>query len=134
MNYWLIKSEPHKFSFNDLLRDKSTQWDGVRNFLARNHLRAMKTGDLVLYYHSNIGKEIVGIAKIIKEAYPDPSAKEGDWSVVDVAAVKSFDKPITLETIKKTPSLKDMIFLRQGRLSVSPVTKTQFDILLKMGS
>ena len=133
MSYWLIKSEPFKYSFDQLLKDKKTLWDGVRNYQARNNLRAMKKNDLLLFYHSNEGKNIVGIAKVIKEFYPDPTAKEGDWSVVDIAPVKKLTKTVSLEDIKSNPLLKNMAFLKQGRLSVSPVTKTEYDILLKMG-
>lgn len=133
MNYWLLKSEPHKYSFFDLVRDKKTIWDGVRNFQARNNLRAMKLNDHALYYHSNEGKEIVGVAKIIKEAYPDPTAKEGNWSVVEIAPIEKLETTVTLEQIKATPKLKSMALLKQSRLSVSPVTKEEFNLIVEMG-
>ncbi len=133
MNYWLLKSEPHKYSFFDLVRDKKTVWDGVRNFQARNNLRAMREDDHALYYHSNEGKEIVGTAKIVKEAYADPTAKDGDWNVVEIAPVKKFAATVTLEQIKATPKLKGMALLKQSRLSVSPVTKEEFELIVRMG-
>ena len=126
MNYWLIKSEPFKYSWDQLNEDKSTFWDGVRNYSARIHLRAMKKGDQAFFYHSNEGKEIVGIVKIIKEAYQDPTT-EADWSVVDVAPVKSLKLPVSLETIKKTTSLQKMQLVVNSRLSVQPVTKEEWE-------
>lgn len=134
MNHWLIKSEPFKYSFDDLLRDGKTHWNGVRNFQARNNLRAMKKGDQCLFYHSNEGKEIVGIAEVIREAYPDDSAGEGDWSMVDVKPVKKLKKTVTLADIKAEPKLKNLSLLKQGRLSVTPVSKEDFQFLLKMAS
>jgi len=131
-NYWLIKSEPNKYSFSQLVKDKQTQWDGVRNFEARNNLRAMKVGDLLLFYHSNIGKEIVGIARVTKSASPDQTAKGEDWSVVGVAPVTPLTRAITLETIKKTQALKEMVLLRRSRLSVSPVTAAEFKKILEL--
>lgn len=132
MNYWLVKSEPFKYSFDQLLKDKSTVWDGVRNFAARNNLRAMKKGDLVLFYHSNEGKDVVGIAKVLKENYPDPTAKEGDWSVVELGPYKKLKNSVTLEQVKKEKRLKDMALLRLARLSVQPVKKEEFDIILEL--
>ena len=126
MNYWLIKSEPFKYSWDQLSEDKSTFWDGVRNYGARIHLRAMKKGDQAFFYHSNEGKEIVGIVKIIKEAYQDPTT-EADWSVVDVAPVKSLKLPVSLETIKKTASLQKMQLVVNSRLSVQPVSKEEWE-------
>lgn len=132
MNYWLVKSEPFKYSFDDLIRDKTTYWDGVRNFQARNNLRAMKTGDHALFYHSNEGKEIVGIAQVVKTAYPDPTAKDGDWSVVDVKPVKKLSKPVTLNKIKETPKLKNIALIKQSRLSVMPISKLEYNTILKI--
>ena len=131
--HWLIKSEPDKYSFAELEKDKRTQWDGVRNFEARNAMRAMKIGDLALYYHSNEGKEVVGIAKIIAEAYPDPTAPEEDWSVVDVAPVKPLRAAVSLDQIRAEPTLADIALLKRSRLSVVPVSKAHFEKILQMG-
>ncbi len=132
MNYWLVKSEPDVFSWEQLVKDGRAMWDGVRNYQARNNLRAMKRGDAVLVYHSNIGKEIVGIARVEKTFYPDPTAKEGDWSVVDLVPVQGLKNPVTLETIKKTGSLKNMLLVRHSRLSVMPVQPAEYKILLSL--
>ncbi len=129
MNYWLIKSEPFKYSWEQLNADKSTFWDGVRNYGARLHLRAMKKGDQAFFYHSNEGKEIVGIVKIIKEAYQDPTT-EADWSVVDVAPVKTLKKPVTLEAVKNTAALQKMQLVVNSRLSVQPVTKDEWEEIM----
>lgn len=129
MNYWLIKSEPFKYSWEQLNADKSTFWDGVRNYGARLHLRAMKKGDQAFFYHSNEGKEIVGIVKIIKEAYQDPTT-EADWSVVDVAPIKTLKKPVTLEAVKKTVALQKMQLVVNSRLSVQPVTKDEWEEIM----
>jgi len=134
MNYWLLKSEPFKYSFDDLLHDKCTYWDGIRNYQARNNLRAMKAGDHAFYYHSNEGKEIVGIVEIVKKAYPDPTAKDGDWSVVDVKPVKKFSRPVTLQEIKTSSKLKNIALIKQSRLSVMPITKSEFDLIVKMSA
>lgn len=134
MNYWLIKSEPGEYSFDDLLRDGSTVWSGVRNYAARNNLRAMQLDELVLFYHSVDDKEVVGICKVSKAHYPDPTATEGDWSAVDVVPVKRFEKTVHLSQIKATPTLKDIALVRIGRLSVMPLEKEQFDEILAMGS
>ncbi len=131
--HWLAKSEPYKYSFDALVRDKRTVWDGVRNFEARNNLRAMKKGDLVLFYHSNEGKEIVGIARVVREAYPDPTAPGEDWSVVDVAPVKRLRTPVGLATIKADARLSKMALVRRSRLSVVPVTPAEFDRILELG-
>lgn len=131
--YWLAKSEPSVYPFQQLLSDRRTAWDGVRSFEARNNLRAMKKGDLVLFYHSNEGKEIVGIAKVVAEAYPDPSADEGDWSAVDLAPVKVLSAPVSLATIKADKKLAQMALLRRSRLSVVPVTPAEFQRLLELG-
>jgi len=134
MNYFLVKSEPFKYSWQRLLEDKQTFWDGVRNFQARNNLKAMKKGDLVLFYHSNEGKEVVGIAKVVKEYYQDPTTSDPQWVVVDIAPVETLRKPVTLETIKADEQLKDIALVRQGRLSVMPLKKEEFDRILALGS
>lgn len=133
MNYWLIKSEPTTYSWSDLVRDKKTVWDGVRNFQARNHLRAMRKGDLALFYHSGDEKAVVGVARVEKEAYPDPSAREGDWSVVDVALEHGVATPVTLAQIKTEAAFKDMVLVKNSRLSVQPATKAEFDRIVKLG-
>ncbi len=130
--YWLMKSEPYKYSWQTLLREQKTLWDGVRNFEARNNLRAMKLGDLAFFYHSNEGKEIVGVMRISREAMQDPTTTE-DWSVVEVEPVKSLTLPVTLETIKATAALANMSLLRRSRLSVCPVQEDEFQLLLSMG-
>ncbi|WP_394822504.1 EVE domain-containing protein [Pendulispora albinea] len=134
MSAWLIKSEPSVYPFSQLVSDKKTVWDGVRNFEARNNLRKMRKGDLCLFYHSNEGKAVVGIAKVAKEAYPDPSSEEGeDWSVVEVSPVKSLTEPVTLEHIKSHPQLSQMALVRRSRLSVVPVTDAEFRTVLSEG-
>ncbi len=132
-SYFLVKSEPYKYPFASLLKDKRTSWDGVRNFEARNHLRSMKVGDLLLFYHSNEGKEIVGVAKVARAAYPDPTAEEGDWAAVDIAPVKALSAPVSLATIKEDAKLSEMLLLRRSRLSVVPVTPTEFKRVLDLG-
>jgi len=133
MNHWLIKSEPFTYSFDDLQREGKIMWDGVRNYAARNHLRGMKTGDLVLFYHSREGLEVVGICKVVKEHYPDPTAESGDWSVVDFAPVKPFKKPVSLQTIKGIPELQNIALIRIGRLSVMPLEQAAFNKILELG-
>jgi predicted RNA-binding protein with PUA-like domain len=133
MNYWLVKSEPEAYSWGDLVKDGHTAWTGVRNFTARNNLRAMKKGDLVFFYHSVTDKQIVGIARVEKTSYPDPTAKEGDWSAVDLAPVRRLKSPVSLDTIKSDKALKGMLLVRQGRLSVSPVTDQQYHRILELG-
>ena len=130
---YLVKSEPFVYAFDQLLADKKTSWDGVRNFEARNTLRAMKKGDLLLFYHSNEGKEIVGIARVSKEAYQDPTTEE-DWSAVEVTGVKKLTKPVTLATIKAHPLLSQMALVKRSRLSVVPVTDAEFAAVLKLGA
>jgi predicted RNA-binding protein with PUA-like domain len=132
MQYWLIKSEPYKYSFQQLMRDNHTCWDGVRNFQARNNLRAMKVGDLCLYYHSNEDKAIVGLAKVINEAFADPTAKEGDWVSVDVEAIESFERPVTLSMIKSHTLLQAMELVKQMRLSVCKVSTEEFHTVIKL--
>jgi predicted RNA-binding protein with PUA-like domain len=132
MNYWLVKSEPESYGWQQLVLDRRTAWTGVRNFQARNNLRAMKLGDLVLFYHSVSEKQIVGLAKVAREAYPDPTVEDGDWSCVDLAAVSTLAKTVTLETIKADKLLKDMALLKLSRLSVTPLTDTHFSRLLEL--
>jgi predicted RNA-binding protein with PUA-like domain len=129
--YFLVKSEPFKYPFSALQKDGKTIWDGVRNFEARNNLRAMKKGDQVLFYHSNEGKEVVGVAKVVHEAYQDPTSDE-DWSVVELAPVKSLKNPVTLATLKAHPTLKDMALVRRSRISVVPLTESEFTGVLKL--
>ena len=131
-NFWLVKQEPESFSWATLVKDGRTNWTGVRNFQARNHLRAMKKGDAVLFYHSGEEKQIVGLAKVEKEAYPDPTADEGDWSAVDIAPVKALKMPVTLQQLKADKVLKEMPLVRQSRLSVSPVTEEQFERIISL--
>ena len=131
--YWLVKSEPFKYAWDEFVKDGSTYWDGVRNYTARNNLQAMKENDRVLYYHSNEAKEIVGVAKVIRESYPDPTIDDERWVVVDLAPVKQLKEPVTLATIKADTTLKKMELVRQSRLSVVPVEKTQFERILKLG-
>lgn len=132
MNYWLVKSEPEKYSWEKFNKEGRTFWDGVRNFAARNNLRAMKEGDLVFFYHSNEGKEIVGIAKVVKEAYQDPTTDDANWVVVDFAPVEPLKRPVTLVAIKAEPFLKTLELVRLGRLSVSAVKPEEFDKILAM--
>jgi predicted RNA-binding protein with PUA-like domain len=130
-NAWLIKSEPSVYSFSTLVLEGQTRWDGIRNFEARNNLRAMKLDDLCLFYHSGTGKEIVGIARVAKEAYPDPA--DGEWSCVDIAPITQLKQPVGLDVIKKNPKLKGMAIVKKSRLSVSPVTVKEFDAVLALG-
>jgi predicted RNA-binding protein with PUA-like domain len=131
-NYWLVKQEPEAYSWATFLKEGRTAWTGVRNFQARNNLRAMQKNDLVLFYHSVSEKQVVGLARVEKEAYADPTATEGDWSVVDLRPVKTLKEPVALETIKADKILKDMPLVRQSRLSVTPLTAAQFKRILKL--
>ena len=130
---YLIKSEPSVYSFAQLCRDGQTRWDGVRNFEARNNLRLMRVGDLLLYYHSNEGKEVVGVAQVVTAAYPDPTAPDEDWSAVNVAPVRALSQPVTLAAIKSEPKLAEMALVRKSRISVVPVTAAEFALVLQMG-
>ncbi len=132
-NSWLVKSEPESYSWQQLVQDGKTAWTGVRNFQARNNLRAMKKGDLVFFYHSVTGKEIVGIARVARAAYPDPLAQEGDWSAVDFVPVETLARPVTLEMLKTDPSFKEMALLRQSRWSVTSVSAKQFKRVCSLG-
>jgi predicted RNA-binding protein with PUA-like domain len=131
-NYWLVKQEPEDYSWSDFVKDGRTQWTGVRNFAARNHLRAMKSGDLVFYYHSGEQKAVVGLSNVVREGFADPTATEGDWTAVEIAPVKSLTTPVTLAQIKADSVLKEMQLVRQSRLSVSPLTAPQFERMLKL--
>lgn len=133
MNYWLVKSEPFKYSWQRFEQDGKTFWDGVRNYQARNNLIAMKTGDLVLFYHSNEGMEVVGIAKVVREHYPDPTTDDQRWVVVDLSPHKAFKRSVTLSEIKAKPELAQIGLIRQGRLSVMPLKAEEFDCIVGMG-
>ncbi|MFD2742679.1 MULTISPECIES: EVE domain-containing protein [Sphingobacterium] len=134
MNYFLVKSEPFKYSWEQFNKDGQTFWDGVRNYQARNNMKAMKKGDLVLFYHSNEGKEVVGMAKVVKEFYQDPTTDDEKWVVVDLAPVQSFERPVTLEAIKADKMLEDVALVKQGRLSVMPLKQAEFDRIVEMGN
>jgi predicted RNA-binding protein with PUA-like domain len=131
--YWLIKSEPFKYAWEELVEDGSTYWDGVRNHEARNNLGEMKLGDLCLYYHSNEGKEVVGVARVCGESYPDPTAEDPRWLVVDVEPVVSLGRPVTLREIKADSALRNINLIRRSRLSVVPIERAEFDHILKLG-
>jgi predicted RNA-binding protein with PUA-like domain len=133
MAFWLIKSEPDVYSWDQFVRDKQTRWDGIRNYAARLHLRSMKKGDKIFFYHSNKGTEIVGIATVSKEAYPDPTSSDPAWFAVDVKPLKKMTKPVSLEQIKKEKKLSSMALVRISRLSVQPVTEEEWTIIMKMG-
>ena len=132
MNYWLMKSEPDAFSYDDLVRKGKAEWDGVRNHAAQLHMKAMRKGDLSLFYHSNIGVEAVGIMEIVEEAAPDSTDDSGKWIAVHVAPKEKLKKPVTLKAMKADPALADMVMLRQSRLSVSPLTEAQFRHIVAM--
>ena len=132
MNYWLVKSEPEAYSWTAFVKDGKTAWTGVRNFAARLHLRAMRSGDRVFFYHSGEEKSVVGLGRVVKEFYPDATANEGDWSCVDLVAEKALARPVTLAEIKADKVLKEMVLAKQSRLSVSPVTAAQFKRLTKL--
>jgi predicted RNA-binding protein with PUA-like domain len=133
MNYWLIKSEPYEFSWQQLQKDKKTDWTGVRNYAARNNLREMKKGDLAFFYHSNVGQEIVGIAKVTRESFQDPTTEETAWLAVQFAPVREFAQPVALSTLKKDPYFKDMDLVRLGRLSVGKVAAPVWEKICAMG-
>jgi len=133
VNYWLMKSEPDCFSWDDLVAKGRAEWDGVRNHLAQSHMKAMKKGDRALFYHSNIGLEVVGVMEIVGEAEPDSTDDSGKWIAVHVEAREKLVHPVTLKAMKADPALADMVMIRQSRLSVSPVTAAQYAHILKMG-
>ena len=132
MAYWLLKSEPFKYSWDQLVKDKQTHWDGIRNYAARNNLKAMKKGDEVLFYHSNEGVEIVGVAKVVKEAYQDPSTTEAAWVAVDIKPFKKLKKPVTLLQVKADTRLVNMDLVRLGRLSVQTVKEDEWKIIMEL--
>ena len=131
--FWLVKQEPESYSWADFVKEGNAAWTGIRNYQARNNLRAMKKGDPVLFYHSGESKEVVGIARASKEAYPDPTATEGDWSGVDLAPVKALKKPVSRGVIKADNALKEILLIRNSRLSVMPITEAQFNRILELG-
>lgn len=133
-HYWLVKTEPEAYAWEDFQRDRRTTWDGVRNFQARNHLRAMKTGDRVLFYASVTTKAVLGSATVCREFFPDPTATEGDWSAVQLEIADTFTHPVELATIKAEPRLAEIPLLRQSRLSVMPLPKAHFDLIVKLGA
>lgn len=133
MQYWLVKSEPFVFSWEQFVKDGKCIWDGVRNYQARNNLMQMKEGDLALFYHSNQGMEVVGVAKITREHYPDPTAEHPRWVAVDMEPVEALPKAVSLETIKKEPRLENIALVRQSRLSVMPLKPEEFDVILELG-
>jgi predicted RNA-binding protein with PUA-like domain len=133
-NFWLVKQEPSDYSWSDFVADGGTSWTGVRNFAARNNLRRMAKGDQVLFYHSGEDKAVVGIAKVTRTAYPDTTAKEGEWSAVDLVPLKALPKPVTLAEIKAKPQLKNIALVRQSRLSVMPLGAKEFDLIVRMAS
>src|SRR5437879_3200845 len=133
-SYWLVKQEPSSYSWSDFIAEGQTSWTGVRNYAARNNLRKMQKGDEVLFYHSGDEKAVVGIAKVSRTAYPDPTAKEGDWSTADLATVKPLARPVTLREIKRNPRLKEIALVRQSRLSVMPLREAEFREIVKIGT
>lgn len=134
MKYWLLKSDPDTYGWTDLVRDGKTRWDGVRNFQARNFLHAMKVGDRALFYHSQSDKAVMGEVEVCTAAYPDPTAKDGDWSCVDIRPVEAWSTPVGLTMMRATPALKELSLIKQGRLSVMPVTATQWQALQRLRS
>ena len=133
LRYWLVKSEPFKYSWEDLVKDGWTYWDGVRNYEARNNIRAMATGDQLLFYHSNEDRAVVGIAEVIREHYQDPTTDDDRWSVVDIKPLQALSAAVTLAEIKREPRLSNMQLVTRGRLSVSPVTADEFGVIVAMG-
>ena len=132
-SFWIIKQEPSQYSWKQFEKDRGTYWDGFRNYQARNNLKNMRKGDNLLFYHSVVGKEIVGIAEVTREAYPDPTTDDERWVVVDLKPIKPFKVPVTLEEIKTHKELSEIALIKQARLSVMPITKKEFQILLKLG-
>ena len=131
-SFWLVKQEPSDYSWSDFVADRGTSWTGVRNFAARNNLRRMAKGDAVLFYHSGEQKAVVGLAKVARTAYRDATAKEGDWSAVDLAPVRPLPQPVTLAEIKAKPELKNIALVRQSRLSVMPLGRKEFEMIVRM--
>ena len=133
MNYWLVKSDPETYGWNELLKDKKTDWTGIRNYAARIHLKAMLKNDLVLFYHSNVGKEVVGMAKVTKEFFSDKTATDQQWVAIELTAVAVFKKPVTLAQMKEKKELINIGLIKIGRLSVMPLTKNEFELIVAMG-
>jgi predicted RNA-binding protein with PUA-like domain len=133
MQFWLVKQEPSKYSWEEFLKDKKTYWDGVRNYQARNNLQAMKKGDQVFFYHSVVGKQIMGVAQVTRESYPDPTSDDPAWVVVDLKPIKPLKIPVTLEQVKSHPKLKEISLIKQSRLSVMPLTPSEYKIILGLG-
>lgn len=133
MNYWLVKSEPAAYSWQQFIKDGRTMWDGVRNYQARNNLRLMQEGDMVLFYHSVTEKRVMGIARVVKAHYPDPTTDDKRWVVVDIVPEQAFKKPVTLKTIKSDPRLENIALVTQARLSVMPLKQEAFDIIVSFG-
>ncbi|MDE0109006.1 MAG: EVE domain-containing protein [Bryobacterales bacterium] len=133
LRYWLVKSEPFKYSWGDLVKDGWTYWDGVRNYEARNNIRSMAVGDQLLFYHSNEDRAVVGIAEVIREHYQDPTTDDDRWSVVDIKPLQALSSPVTLAEIKREPRLSNMQLVTRGRLSVSPVSADEFGVIVAMG-
>jgi predicted RNA-binding protein with PUA-like domain len=134
MHYWLVKSDPGTYSWKQFIKDKRTCWDGVRNYQARNYLKAMKAGDRALFYHSSEGLAVVGIARVVKEAYQDPTTDDSRWVAVDLVPVKTLSRPVSIQDIKEDPRLGTIPLLKQGRLSVMPLSKEEFDIIVEKGA
>jgi predicted RNA-binding protein with PUA-like domain len=134
MNYWLIKSEPFKYSWDQMVADGSTYWDGVRSYAARIQLRAMRKGDICFFYHSNVGKEIIGLTRVVKEAYQDPTTEDDKWVAVDVATIKPLIKPVTLAQVKANETLANMALVKLSRLSVGPVQEFEFEEIMQMAA
>jgi predicted RNA-binding protein with PUA-like domain len=134
MNYWLVKSEPDAYSWDRFVKDKKTMWEGVRNYQARNNMKEMKKGDLVLFYHSVSDKEVVGIARVVKEHYPDPTADSDRWVVVDLKPEEPLEQPVTLEMVKADPRLENIALVKQSRLSVMPLKREEFDAIVELGT
>lgn len=132
MNYWLVKSEPFKYSWDDFVKEGKSVWDGVRNYQARNNMMAMKAGDWVFFYHSNEGMEVVGLAEVRKEHFPDPTTEDPRWVVVELVPIKKLAKTVTLKTMKADDRLSGLALIKQSRLSVTPVAKAEFDIILSL--
>jgi predicted RNA-binding protein with PUA-like domain len=133
-NYWMVKQEPETYSWTDLVKDGTTDWSGVRNYQARNNLRGMKVGDRVLFYHSGKGKEVVGLAEVVKSAYPDPTADGEEWVAVDLKPVRPLASPVQLAAIRYDKRLSQLPLIRQSQLSVMPLTKDEFDVIVAMGN
>ena len=132
MNYWLVKSEPFKYSWDDLVKEGKSVWDGVRNYQARNNMKEMKKGDWVFFYHSNEGMEVIGLAEVKKEFFQDPTTEDPRWVVVEIVPIKKFNKTVTLKMMKSDDRLSNLALIKQSRLSVTPVGKQEFDIILSL--